>query len=204
MIIITFIILAVISAIVQFFVPVNYDMADYLPETAPSTEAMNVMEEEFDSPVANTRVMVRDVSVQEALAFKDELEAIDGVKEVSWLDDAMDIRTPLEVADAEMVETYYKEDNALFTLNIADGQEVSATEDIYNVIGEENALTGDALDTAISQETTGKETLNAALILVPMIILILVLSTSSWFEPVLFLIAIGISVVINLGTNIFL
>src|SRR5699024_3601604 len=41
-------------------------------------------------------------------------------------------------------------------------------------------------------------------ILIPIIILILLLSTRSWIEPVFFLTAIGISVLINLGTNIFI
>src|SRR5699024_12076990 len=54
------------------------------------------------------------------------------------------------------------------------------------------------------QEMTGDETMNAALILVPVVILILLLSTTSWMEPVFFLAAIGASVLINLGTNIFL
>src|SRR5699024_10225931 len=118
------------------------------------------------------------------------------------LHDALPIS--LEVADEDTVETYYKDHNALFTMSIDEGKEVSATEEIYDVIGEDGALTGDALDTAISQEMTGKESFNAAAILIPIVILILVLSTRSWFEPVLFLTAIGISVIINLGTNIFL
>ncbi|MGM8365284.1 efflux RND transporter permease subunit [Virgibacillus sp. W0181] len=179
-------------------------MVDYLPEDTPSTTAMDVMEDEFDNSVANTRAMVKDVSIQEALAFKNKIETIAGVNEVTWLDDAMDIRTPLAVADDDLVETYYKDNNALFTLSIEEGEEVEATEAIYDVIGEDNALTGDALNTAISQQMTGQESFNAAAILIPIVILILILSTRSWFEPVLFLIAIGVSVVINLGTNIFL
>lgn len=196
--------MAVISTIVQFFVSVNYDMEDYLPENAQSSKALDVMEAEFDDPLENTRVMVKDVSIQEAMAYKSEISEIDGVHDISWLDDAMDIRTPLEVADEDTVETYYKDHNALFTMSIDEGKEVSATEEIYDVIGEDGALTGDALDTAISQEMTGKESFNAAAILIPIVILILILSTRSWFEPVLFLTAIGISVIINLGTNIFL
>lgn len=179
-------------------------MEDYLPENAQSSKALDVMEAEFDDPLENTRVMVKDVSIQEAMAYKNEISEIDGVHDISWLDDAMDIRTPLEVADEDTVETYYKDHNALFTMSIDEGKEVSATEEIYDVIGEDGALTGDALDTAISQEMTGKESFNAAAILIPIVILILVLSTRSWFEPVLFLTAIGISVIINLGTNIFL
>src|SRR5690625_1265400 len=178
-------------------------MTDYLPSNAPSTEAMDVMEEEFGEDVANTRVMVQDVSVQEALEYKSKLEAIDGISDVSWLDDVIDIKTPIEMADTDTVETYYKGDHALFTFHVDEGKEVEATDKIYELIGDGNAFSGEALDTAISHESTGEETFNAAAILVPIIILILLLSTRSWIEPVFFLTAIGISILINLGTNIF-
>lgn len=179
-------------------------MTDYLPSDAPSTKAIDVMEEEFDGDVASTRAMVQDVSIQEALDVKRDMEAIDGVSEVTWLDDVVDIKTPIETMDADTVETYYKQNNALFSFNVEEGKEVEATDAIYDLIGKNNALSGDALNTAISQEATGQETMNAALILVPIVILILILSTSSWIEPLFFLIAIGISILINLGTNIFI
>src|SRR5699024_3509560 len=179
-------------------------MFDYLPKSAPSTEAIDVMEEEFGGDVANTRVMIQDVSIQEALKFKKDIEEIDGVSDVTWLDDVIDIKTPIEMADIDTVETYYKDDNALFTFHVEEGKEVEATDTIYEVIGKDNAMAGDALNTAISQKATGQETFNAAAILIPIIILILLLSTRSWIEPVFFLTAIGISILINLGTNIFI
>ncbi|SHM40140.1 efflux RND transporter permease subunit [Gracilibacillus kekensis] len=196
--------ITLISVITQFGVSVNYNMADYLPEDAPSTNAMDLMEEEFDSGVENARVMLEDVTVQEALEYKAELEAIDGVSEVTWLDDAIDIKAPLEMADQDTVETYYLDQNALLSLHIRDGDEVAITNEIYTLIGKENALAGEAVDTAVSQEMAGSESAYAALLLVPIIIIILVLSTNSWMEPVFFLTAIGVSVLINLGTNIFL
>lgn len=192
------------GAVVQFGVPVNYNMTDYLPDSAPSTVAIDVMEEEFGGDVANTRVMIKDVSIQEALDFKQDMAAIDGISEVMWLDDVIDIKTPIEMVDTDTTETYYQDGNALLTFHVDEGKEVEATDTLYDMIGEENALSGDALNTAISQKATGQETFNAAVILVPIIILILLLSTRSWIEPVFFLTAIGISILINLGTNIFL
>lgn len=203
MIVITFVLLSVIGGIVQFAVPVNHDMVDYLPDDAPSIEATEVMEEEFDGEVANTRVMVKDLSIQEAVSYKEKLKTVDGVSEVTWLDDVMDIKKPIEAAPDDTVDSYYKNDKALFSLHIKEGMEVKATNAIYELIGEENAMSGNAVDTAISQQKTSEETLFAAAILIPAIILILLLSTSSWVEPVFFLTAIGVSVLINLGTNIF-
>lgn len=179
-------------------------MTAYLPDNAPSTTAIDVMEEEFSDDVGDTRIMISDVSIQEALHYKQEIEQVDGVSSVMWLDDVMDLQTPIEMADDETVEAYYKNDNALFTIDVEDGMEIEATEAIYEIIGEDNALTGEAVDTAVAQEATGSETLNAALILIPIIIIILILSTTSWIEPVFFLTAIGVSVLINMGTNIFI
>src|SRR5690625_4185850 len=136
------------------------------------------MEDEFDGNMQNARVMIQDVSVQEALVFKEELSAIEGVTDVNWLDDAIDIKMPIEMADEDTVESYFKDDTALFTFAIQEEEEVRITDEIYTLIGEDNAMDGEAVDTAVSQKMTGSETMTAALILIPIIIIILVLSTS--------------------------
>src|SRR5690625_3740670 len=204
LIVIIFVALAVIGGIVQFAVPINYSMSDYLPESAPSTLAIDVMREEFDEDVANVRVMVEALEIIEALNVKEDLESIDGVTSVMWLDDVIDLQIPLEFVDQDLIETYYKDHYALFTVDVEKGMEVEVTDAVYEVIGEKGSQSGEALDTAVSQKATGQETFNAAAILVPIIIIILIVSTSSWIEPVLFLTAIGVSVLINLGTNIFI
>lgn len=201
---IVFLLLAAVSAIVQFGVSVNYNMADYLPEEAPSSKAMEIMEEEFEGTVPNTRVMIKDVTIPEALNYKEELLDIEGVNDVMWLDDATDIKTPIEVMDSDTVESYYKDSTALFSLAIEEGEEVAATEAIYELIGDDNAIAGEAVNTADSQKMAGTESMYAAALLIPIIIIILILSTNSWAEPVFFLTAIGVSVLINLGTNIFI
>ncbi len=204
LIVILFMVTALVGAVVQFTVPVNYNMVDYLPEDAPSINAMELMEREFDDPVPNARVMVHDVSVTEARAYKEKLEAVEGVSDVVWLDDVIDLKVPIGMANDDTVESYYKDKTALYSVTIEDGEEVAATDEIYALIGNDDAISGEAVNTAVSQKMTGKESMNAAMLLVPIIILILVLSTNSWMEPVFFLTAIGVSILINLGTNVFL
>ncbi|MEC2074100.1 efflux RND transporter permease subunit [Alkalihalophilus marmarensis] len=203
-IVIVFMLLAVISVAAQFFVSVNYNMVDYLPDEAQSTRAIEVMENEFSSSVPDTRVMVDNVTLQEALLVKEQLASIDGVSDVIWLDDAIDLKTPIEVADIDTVESYYVDNKALFQLSIRSGEEVRITDEIYELIGEEGAMAGEAVNTATSQKMAGTETMYASALLIPIIIFILVISTTSWVEPLFFLTAIGVSVLINLGTNIFL
>ena len=142
------------------------------------------------------------MSLQEALDYKAKLNSIDGVSDVLWLDDVIDLKEPLAMADSETVASYYKDGTALISFTIRNGDEVTITDKIYTLIGEQNALSGNAVDRAAMQQLTGNETGNAALIFVPVIILILLLATGSWLEPILYLGAIGISVLINMGTNL--
>ncbi|MCT1577667.1 MMPL family transporter [Oceanobacillus kimchii] len=202
-VVILFFVLMVISAVAFLFVDVNYNMQDYLPEDAESTVGLDVMDEEFSSGVTNTNVMIENVTIQEAIDYKQEIESLDGVTEVLWLDDVVDLREPIEVADTDTVENYYKNNKALLAVTIESGKEVEATDQIYELIGEENAISGEAANTATQQKMAGSETMYAAALLIPIIVIILVLSTNSWLEPVFFLTAIGVSVLINLGTNIF-
>ncbi len=199
-----FALVTIISTVAQFFVSVNYNMVDYLPDDAQSTKAMEIMEKEFTGSVPDTRVMISDVTIQEAVTYKEKLEAIDGVAEVIWLDDVVDLKKPLEIADQEMVESYYMDGNALFSISVRSGDEVAITDAVYELIGENGAIAGEAINTATSQKMAGNESMYAAMLLVPIIIFILIISTTSWVEPIFFLTAIGVSVLINLGTNIFI
>ena len=99
-----FIAAAAICAVLQSFVAVNYNMVDYLPPEAQSTKALEIMQEEFDADMPNASVMVKDVSIEEALAYKQKLAEVSGVDSVLWLDDVADLKQPLETADAETVQ----------------------------------------------------------------------------------------------------
>lgn len=204
LVIVIFLAIAVVCALLSRLVSVNYNMVDYLPSSVSSTKALQIMEDEFSQSMPNASVMVKNVSVTEALGYKDDLAAIDGVTQVMWLDDVIDIKQPLEVADADTVEGFYKDGSALFSVTIEKGMEKPACAAILNLIGEDNAMTGEAPAQVKQQTSGGAEVANAMMILLPIIIIILVLSTTSWIEPLLFLAVIGISIIINMGTNSFL
>ena len=90
-VIVLFVAVAAVCAVLSGLVSVNYKFADYLPEEAASTRAIDVMEEEYSQAVPNMRVLIYDVSIPEALEYKERLKAAEGVQEVNWLDDAVNI-----------------------------------------------------------------------------------------------------------------
>ncbi|MEI6100518.1 MAG: MMPL family transporter [Eubacteriales bacterium] len=198
-----FIIAALVCALLSTMVKINYKLTDYLPDDAPSTKALQVMEKSFNQDLPNTSVYIPNVSVPEALAYKAKLKALSGVENVLWLDDVMDVRLPLQVQNKDSVEAWYKDGGALFSVTVRSDGLVDTLASICNIAGSNGALTGDAVYQASSQTSVMGEISQIMLYLIILIVIILIISTSSWFEPVLFLAAIGIAILINLGTNIF-
>lgn len=197
-----FLLAAIICLLMKNLVDVNYDMNDYLPESSSSTVSLEVMQEEFDGGIPNARVMIQNITIPEALEYKEKLKAVDGVASVTWLDDAVSISLPLSMMDMDTVETYYKDGNALFTITIEEEKRITAVDSIREVIGDDNAMTGSAVSTAVATTNTVSEIQKIAVIAVLFILFVLILTTKSWMEPVIILVGLGIAVVINGGSNL--
>lgn len=201
-IILLFLIAAGICSYCQQFISVNYDINAYLPDDAPSTKALNVMEDEFDGAIPNARVMVKNVTQQQALKYKEKLEAVDGVSSVTWLDDNMPYDMPLSMYSKKLVQTYYKDKNALFSVTIDEDKINSAVPAIRKVIGEDNAMSGSAVSTAISTASTVKEVRRIVIIAVVFLLIVLIITTNSWVEPFVVMAGLGVAILINAGSNL--
>ncbi|MDL2300211.1 MMPL family transporter [Clostridiaceae bacterium OttesenSCG-928-D20] len=202
LIVILFIAGALLGGVLSLGVKVNYDMVDYLPESAGSTKAISVMNEEFSQSIPNTNVMVKNVSITEALEYKAQIAELVGVTEILWLDDMADVTIPINALDKSTVETFYKEGDALFQVTLASGLESDGVNAIRGLLGERGAVSGEAPDKSFMEGAAVNEVLQATIILVPLVVVFLMFATSSWIEPLLFLIAIGVSILFNMGTNI--
>lgn len=193
---------SLICMFLQSMVGVNYDINDYLPADAKSTTALEVMQDEFSGGIPNARVMVSDVTIPEALEYKDKIRNVEGVSEVTWLDDTVSVTTPLATQDADIVELYYKDNNALFSVVIEEEYRIEAVNGIREIIGEDNAMTGSAVSTAISTINTVSEIQKITVIAVLFVLLVLIITTRSWMEPAIILVGLGVAILVNNGTNL--
>lgn len=202
-VIVIYIVIIAVCAVLNSFVTINYDMADYLPGDAESKVAIDIMDSEFASAVPNARIMVADVSLTEALEYKARISEVPGITDIIWIDDVIDLTKPLEFEDPDTVEQYYKDGAALFSATMDDSNPTATLAEIYTIIGEDGAASGSAVGNAVTQNMAGNEVTKSMAILIPIVILLLVLTTTSWIAPLLFLLSIGAAVMINMGTNLF-
>ena len=197
-----FVLLAVFCALCQPLIAVNYDMNDYLPPETASTVALDAMDAEYDGGVPNARVMVRNVTIPEAMAYKQALEKIDGVTSVVWLDDAASVEQPLETLDQDTVSSYYQDGAALFSVTIAEEKRIEAVDAIRKLIGDDNAMSGSAVSTAVATTSTVSQIRIISVAAVAFVLLVLILTTTSWLEPLVVLGSLGVAILINSGSNL--
>ena len=112
-------------ALLMLQVGVNYDMAKCLPEDSVTAQGVHKLEEEFSFP-GTASVMVEDVSSSQELDLKKWIKEVEGVSSVLWLDDMADVTKPLSTLGNEVVEPYYKDGAALFTVQFV-GDDTTVT-----------------------------------------------------------------------------
>ncbi len=187
-------------------VKINYQFSDYLPESSESTVSLRVMEEAFNSPTPNSNIMVEGLSLTQASELAAQMETIEGVEEVMWLGTTCDTSQPLETYDPDVVSAYKKGDSYLYQVALDTSVATQSMDFIREAANEVGAtdvsMSGEAINSAVAQGSSDFE-IQLILVMAVIVILGLLLITSgAWFEPVLFLSVIGISIVYNLGTNI--
>lgn len=204
---IIFIVFTLLNGLFFFFVKVNYDLSVYLPTNAPSKKGLMIMEKEFGYP-GSARLMLKDVSLYEAKIYKDKISSLSGVNMVVWADTFVDVYQSAEFIDYQIIADYYKDGYACMDIIFKEGDSDKGTyrtiDQIQQICGSKGFLGGPAVQSKSLGETLNREMMVTMVLAVVMILTILFLTTRSWFEPILFMIVIMISIVINMGSNIII
>ncbi len=170
-------------------VEVNSDMTKYLPDASSMKKGMDLMEKEFPEVEEEytIRVMFKGMSEEEKLEMKEKLSGIEYVTKVDY-----------KPGD----EDYNKDDYVKFVLHTD-----------YDYHSDEEASIEEKLAADFTQNEmiymndsgdSPELPLWAILTAVGLLTLILIIMCNSWVEPFLFLFTIGVAILINLGTNIFM
>ena len=182
-----FLILTIISALLSSKVKITYDIAEYLPNTSETRIGMDIMEEEFSENETSTlNLMFENLSDDEKVSIKNELETLDGVKTV----------------DYDNTENYNKENYTLYVITVSDKSDSQKGADLYNEIT--NKYKDFTFYTSGDVSECNKTVLPFWIIVlaVASALIILLIMCESYVEPFLFLISILMAVVLNKGTNI--
>lgn len=205
-VIIVALVLLIAAALCIPGVKINYQFSDYLPEDSASTISLHKMNETFDVPTPNAQVMVEGLSLMQASDLATQMEQTQGVEDVMWLGTTCDTSVPLETYDPDAVAAWKSGDTYLYQVALDTTQASAAMgsiEGAASAMGARDvAMAGDAVNSAVAAGSSDFEIQLIMIMAVIVILGLLLLTSEAWFEPVLFLSVIGVSIVYNLGTNI--
>lgn len=195
----------IISFLLMPKVKVNYDLSEYITDDEPAKHALTTVREEFGMQ-GFAQLMLNDVTLIEAKNVKDKIAAVDGVDMVLWLDDECDVYQPIAFISEDLLKDYYKDGSALMDILFEEDEYSTKTDaaigEIRKIIPENSDLIGSAVDNKEARDAIKTEVAFIMAILVPIVIVILMLTTTSWFSPILFMAVIGLSIFLNMGSNV--
>ncbi len=202
--IILFSLAAVVCGFLMLGVGQNYDMSKYLPGDSDSKKGIEILESEY-SYNGTAVLMLEGKSIAEVLKIKEQIKDIGGVKRVVWLDDVADIKQPIEFIDEEIKDEYITENSALLRIIFSGSDYTQSTRDaidgIRELLGGDAAISGNAIDAKIMVSSISGNIMTGIIIALAIVLIILLVTTNSFIEVLLFLITIGVAILLNMGTN---
>lgn len=207
LIVLFYVLLLIPSAIGYFKTRINYDVLSYLPSTLETVYGQDVMVDEFGMG-AFSMVVVEDMELKDVSVLKEKIKGIEHVKDVLWYDDAMDISVPVEMLPSDLKDALFNGNAtmmiALFDNTTSSDASMTAVTEIRKVVGEQCFVSGMAgVVTDIKDVFLAEMPIYVAIAAI-MCFAVLCLAMNSFLVPVLFLLSIGMGIVYNLGSNIFL
>ena len=186
---------------------VNYDVLSYLPESLETVKGQDIMVDEFGMG-AFSMIIVEDMDMKDAVKLENKLEKIDHVKYVLFYDDALDISVPTEMIPEDLRKAFFNGDAkmmiAFFDSTTSTDETMGAIEKIRSTVSS-NVYASGMSGVVTDIKNLALEEMPVYVVVASVLSLIVLLITmESVVSPLIFLVTIGISIVLNLGSNLFL
>ena len=186
-------ILAFFAAMIVFsgfsmrWIKVEEDITAYLPEDAEAKQGLSIMEDEFVT-YGSAKVMVRDISPEDARAMSESLSGLEGVVLVQY----------------DESEAHYRDGSALFDLTFADTAASARSEEtlerVKALLSGRDAVVDTEVGYSLSKMVS--EQMSTVLIFVVIVVLaVLVFTSSTYAEIPVMILTFLVAAVVNIGTH---
>ena len=171
-------------------VRINSDLTAFLPEKTETRQGLSIMEDEFIT-YGSADIMVANITSDTAQKLADDIAAMDHVTGVTYDD----------------TTTHYKNASALLSVSF-DGTEddedvIAAMQSIREKLSDYDVYISSDIGSDYSAELAS-EMLGVLLIALVVIVAVLMFTSHSWFDVVIFAIVFIFAGLMNMGTNFWL
>ena len=203
------VLLLIPAAIGYFNTKVNYDILYYLPGDIDTMKGQDILLDDFGKG-AYAMVVVDGMNKKNVSELVKKVEKVDHVANVISYNGIVGDGVPSEILP-DKFRSYFENDDSGATLfaiffddTTSSTETMDAIEELRDVTDKQCYIAGMSAVVTDTKSMSEKETPIYVLVAVLLVCVVLAIFMDSFLVPVLFMVSIGMAIVYNLGTNIFL
>ena len=186
---------------------VNYDILTYLPQDLESAQGMNLLEEPFQM-AATSMLIVEDMPAGYTNSLIKEIKDVPGVSTAVWISNMVGIQIPTDMIPASFRDLFFSGEGTMMIIQYekagASEETMNAISEIRSICNEKCFLAGFSVVIKDTRDLVDKELPIFVGLAVVLALAAMLLTMESTVLPFVLLANIGIAVLYNFGTNVFL
>ncbi len=186
---------------------INYDILVYLPEDIETIQGEKILSEDFNMG-AFSMIVLENMKTKDIVQLENKMKKIDNVEKVIGIADVVGTSIPTEMIPDEIKDKIYKDGNtvllATFKDSISSDTTMETIETLREITNEQCKISGMSATVLDTRDLANSEIAIYVIIAVLLCVIILQIALDSYIAPIFLLLNIGIAILYNMGSNIFL
>ena len=186
---------------------INYDILVYLPENIETIQGENILSNEFNMG-AYSVILLDNMSTKDIKELENEIKKMDNVAMAISFSDILGSGVPVEMLPDDIKDKAYKDGAtimfATFKEGISDEETLKTIENMREITDERCKISGMSAIVVDTRNISNSEMPIYVLIAVALCIIVLQIALDSYVVPFILLLNIGLAILYNMGTNVFL
>jgi hypothetical protein len=186
---------------------INYDILSYLPQNLPSSIGEQLLEDPFQM-AATSMLVVEDMPAGYTNDLINEIKAVPGVTNAVWLSNLVGIQLPTDMIPASFRDIFFSDGSTMMIIQYsspgASDETMEAIQQIRDICNEKCFLAGFSVVIKDTRDVMDSELPIFVGLAVVLALVAMALTLESTVLPFVFIANIGMAIIYNFGTNIFL
>ena len=186
---------------------INYDILVYLPDDIETIKGEGILSEDFDMG-AFSIIILDDMKTKDIIKLEKQIKELDNVEKVLGIADIVGSGIPLEMLPEDLTDKVYKDGDTIMLVTFKDGISSDTTmqtiEKLREITDSRCKISGMSSLVLDTRDLANSEIAIYVIIAVLLCLIVLEMALDSYTVPVLLLLNIGIAILYNMGTNVFL
>ena len=186
---------------------INYDILVYLPDDVETIKGENILSNDFNMGGFSV-VLLENMETKEIQKLEEKIKEIDNVEKAVSIVDAVGTGIPIEMLPDEIKDRVYKDNETLmlvtFKDQISSDSTMKAVDTLRKTVDERCKVSGMTATVLDTRNLSDSEIVIYIVIAVILCLIILQIALDSYVAPILLLLNIGLAILYNMGSNIFL